>query len=69
MDALAYTNLDYKMSQHPDPVVGKLIKTQQAGAQYLLFLTELAKKRATLYASEAEKERLNIAKMRELKKK
>lgn len=68
-DSLAYTNLDYKMAQHPDPVIGKLIKTQQLGIQYLLFLTELAKKRAELYKAEGEKEKVNIEKMRELKKK
>ena len=69
LDSLAYTSLDYKMAQHPDPAVGKLLKIQQMGAQYMLYMQELAKKRAAIYAAEAEKERGFLEKMRELKKK
>ncbi len=39
------------------------------GSQYLLYLQELAKKRAQLYQTEADKERSFIEKMRELKAK
>jgi hypothetical protein len=39
------------------------------GVQYLLFLQELAKKRASLYQIEFEKEKAQIEKMRELKRK
>jgi hypothetical protein len=38
LDSLAYTSLDYKMAQHPDPTVGKLLKIQQMGAQYMLYM-------------------------------
>jgi hypothetical protein len=65
---VAYTNLDYKLSQHKDPSVGKLLKTQQLGVQYLLYMQELAKKRADLYALEASKEIASIEKMREMKR-
>ena len=50
LDSLAYTNLDYKLSEHPDPTVGKLLKLQQMGAQYLVYLQELTKKKADIYA-------------------
>lgn len=69
LDEIAYTNLDYKVSQHPDPSVGKALKIQQMGVQYLLFMQELAKKRAELYLREAERERASIEQMRELKRK
>jgi hypothetical protein len=39
------------------------------GAQYMLYMQELAKKRAAIYAEEADKERGFLEKMRELKKK
>ena len=39
------------------------------GAQYMLYMQELAKKRAAIYAAEADKERDFLEKMRELKKK
>jgi hypothetical protein len=26
LDELAYTNLDYKLREHPDPTLGKLFK-------------------------------------------
>jgi hypothetical protein len=61
--------LDYKLTEHPDPQVGKLLKTQQLGIQYLLYLQELAKKRALLYAQESAKEREMIVKLKEIKKK
>jgi hypothetical protein len=39
------------------------------GAQYMLYMQELAKKRAAIYAEESDKERGFLEKMRELKKK
>jgi len=57
------------VSQHPDPAVGKALKIQQMGVQYLLFLQELARKRAEVYARETEKERTSIQYMKELKRK
>ena len=57
------------MKEHLDPTIGKMVKIQQMGVQYLLYLQELAKKRADLYALEFEKEQAHVVKMRELKRK
>lgn len=56
------------MREHPDPTVGKLLKVQQLGIQYLLYMQELAKKRAELYGAEGAKEKESIQKMRALKR-
>ena len=39
------------------------------GVQYMLYMQELGKKRAAIYAAETEKERAFLEQMRELKKK
>ncbi len=46
---VAYKNLDYKLSLIEDPNVAKVIKTQQLGVQYLVYLLELGKQKQKLY--------------------
>ncbi|CDW75591.1 UNKNOWN [Stylonychia lemnae] len=69
VDEIAYKNLDYKMRDHPDPTVGKMIKIQQLGVQYLLFLQELQKKKAEIHSQYSNYEKENAAKLKLFKKK
>lgn len=57
------------MRDHPDPTVGKMLKMQQMGVQYLLFLQELTKKKSQLNQQYSEYEKANADKLRLFKKK
>eukprot|EP00347_Sterkiella_histriomuscorum_P014863 403359236 len=69
VDEIAYKSLDYKMKDHPDPTIGKLLKIQQLGIQYLLFLQELQKKKAQVNQQFSFYEKENIEKLKTFKQK
>ena len=56
MDEVAYTNLDYKMVDMQDPCIGKLIKIQQLGVQYLKYKLTLNQRKAHLLGDYSQSE-------------
>ena len=60
-ECTAYTNLSYKLAEHPNPVdsvlIGKVLRLQQMAVQLLRYKLELNLRKTAMYRERMETER------------